>query len=126
MSRIDENKKLINETTEALELINKLKKMTDITPVELHGLLAPSNSLILSDISKSLAVIADALTPQNDDPVKKCIDEINDQHYSKCIDTIKRQIAAYEQMEKTRHLNDLEYGRKTAYKHCLEILEGEE
>jgi hypothetical protein len=33
-----------------------------------------------------------------------------------------KQITAYAEMEKTKNLHDLEYGRKTAYAHCLEVL----
>ena len=61
MSRVEENIEMIRETNKAIDLINKVKGVADITPEELNGLLAPSNLLILSDISKSLAVIADKM-----------------------------------------------------------------
>lgn len=41
-------------------------------------------------------------------------------------ETLEKQIKAYKQMEEKRNLNDLEYGRLTAYTHCLEVLEGED
>ena len=37
-----------------------------------------------------------------------------------------KQITAYAETEKSRHLNDLEYGNKIAYAHCLEVLTDDE
>ena len=39
---------------------------------------------------------------------------------------LNKQIIAYAQQNKNRHLSDLEYGRKTAYEHCLEVLKDDE
>lgn len=38
---------------------------------------------------------------------------------------LNKQMTAYMEMEKSKHFNDLEYGRKTAYAHCLEVLNKE-
>lgn len=37
-----------------------------------------------------------------------------------------KQITAYEELEKSKHLNDLEYGNKIAYAYCLEVLNDDE
>ena len=37
-----------------------------------------------------------------------------------------KQITAYAEVEKSKHLNDLEYGNKIAYAHCLEVLTDDE
>lgn len=37
-----------------------------------------------------------------------------------------KQITAYAEMKKSKHFSDLEYGRMTAYAHCLEVLNDDE
>ena len=39
---------------------------------------------------------------------------------------LNKQINAYVEQNKNRHLSDLEYGRKTAYTHCMEVLENDD
>lgn len=37
-----------------------------------------------------------------------------------------KQMTAYAETEKSKHFSDLEYGRMTAYAHCLEVLNDDE
>lgn len=45
---------------------------------------------------------------------------------NKLTEMLNKQIKAYAEQQNNRHLSDLEYGRKTAYRHCLEVLKGDE
>ena len=39
---------------------------------------------------------------------------------------LNKQLKAYAEQSKNRNFSDLEYGRMTAYDHCLEVLENDE
>lgn len=41
--------------------------------------------------------------------------------HERVTEMLYKRITAYAEVEKSKHLNDLEYGRKTAYAHCLEV-----
>lgn len=46
--------------------------------------------------------------------------------HERLTEMLYKKMTAYAEMEKSRHLNDLEYGNKIAYAHCLEVLNDDE
>lgn len=61
MSRVEDNKEIMDKVTDSAEFMNKASGMVSFTPEEINGMISPLNLLVLCDISKSLAVIADKM-----------------------------------------------------------------